>query len=326
MPEAIVLLTFKKERGTCRMAEKDIAEKILEDYPDVFADIVNGLLFNGETIIRPEELEDSKVQSAYRSEGNLHELERDVAKRWKKNDIRIACVGFENQTSPDHRMVLRVYGYDGAEYRAQCLKENAGNPPYPVLTLVLYFGYKQRWNQPRSLFEAMDVPDEFRPFITDMKINVFEIAWLTDEQISRFKSDFRIVADYFAQKRKTGMYTGTKDEIRHVQALLQLLFVMEKDDRFEQAYVEEKRKGGIRNMCDVIDHYLKIGEEKGVLIGFEKGRIEGRSEGRSEGELLGEAKTICALYASGMSPEEIASRLKKDVEEVKVAIQKYSLT
>ena len=26
--------------------------------------------------------------------------------------------------------------------------------------------------------------------------------------------------------------------------------------------------GGIRNMCDVIDHYLKIGEEKGVLIGF----------------------------------------------------------
>ena len=27
------------------MAEKDIAEKILEDYPDVFADIVNGLLY-----------------------------------------------------------------------------------------------------------------------------------------------------------------------------------------------------------------------------------------------------------------------------------------
>ena len=40
------------------MAEKDIAEKILEDYPDVFADIVNGLLFDGKTVIRPEELED----------------------------------------------------------------------------------------------------------------------------------------------------------------------------------------------------------------------------------------------------------------------------
>ena len=43
------------------MAEKDIAEKILEDYPDVFADIVNGLLFAGKTVVRPEKLEDSKV-------------------------------------------------------------------------------------------------------------------------------------------------------------------------------------------------------------------------------------------------------------------------
>ena len=163
------------------------------------------------------------------------------------------------------------------------------------------------------MFEAVEVPEIFKPFITNVKINVFEIAWLSDEQIGKFKSDFRIVADYFAQKRKTGMYTGTKDEIRHVQALLQLLFVMEKDDRFEQAYVEEKRKGGIRKMCDVIVHYLKIGEEKGVLIGLEKGRDEG------------EAKTIYALFASGMSPEEIAARLKKDVADVKAAIQKYSM-
>jgi len=307
------------------MAEKDIAEKILEDYPDVFADIVNGLLFAGKTVVRPEELEDSKVQSAYRAEGNLHELERDVAKRWKKNGIRIACVGFENQTCPDPRMVLRVYGYDGAEYRAQCLKENERNAPYPVLTIVLYFGCKQRWNQPRTLFEAVNVPAEFRPFMTDMKINVFEIAWLTDEQIGRFKSDFRIVADYFVQKRKNGKYKADREKIKHVNAVLQLLEVMEKDERFALVKNSEGKEGGIRTMCDVIDHYIQVGEEKGVLIGFEKGRTEGRNEGRSEGELLGEAKTICALYASGMSPEEIAARLKKDVAEVKAAIQKYSL-
>ena len=58
---------------------------------------------------------------------------------------------------------------------------------------------------------------------------------------------------------------------------------------------------------------IQVGEEKGVLIGFEKGRSEG------------EAKTICVFYASGMSPEKIAARLKKDVAEVKAAIQKYSL-
>ena len=244
------------------MAEKDITEKILEDYPDVFADIVNGLLFNGEEIIKPEELEDTKLRSAYRAEGKLHDIERDVAKHWKKSNIRIACIGFENQTEPDPRMVLRVLGYDGAEYRAQCLKENLNKPVYPVLTLVLYFGYKQHWNQPTSLYEAAQIPEEFKPYIPDTKINVFEIAWLTEEQISRFRSDFRIVADYFRQKQATGTYTGTRDEIRHVHELLQLLSVMENDERYEETYVTKTAEGGIRNMCDVIDRYEQLGAEK----------------------------------------------------------------
>ena len=37
------------------MAEKDITEKILADYNDVFADIVNVLLFNGEQVISPDD-------------------------------------------------------------------------------------------------------------------------------------------------------------------------------------------------------------------------------------------------------------------------------
>ncbi len=35
------------------MGEMDIAEKILESYNDVFADIVNVLLFNGKSVIKP---------------------------------------------------------------------------------------------------------------------------------------------------------------------------------------------------------------------------------------------------------------------------------
>lgn len=41
-----------------------------------------------------------------------------------------------------------------------------------------------------------------KPFVTNLKINLFEIAFLTDEQVAMFKSDFRIVADYFVQIRK----------------------------------------------------------------------------------------------------------------------------
>lgn len=35
-----------------------------------------------------------------------------------------------------------------------------------------------------------------------IKINVFEIAWLTDEQISMFKSDFRIVVDFLFERER----------------------------------------------------------------------------------------------------------------------------
>ena len=37
-----------KEKRKMIMGEKDIIEKTLESYNDVFADIINGLLFQGE--------------------------------------------------------------------------------------------------------------------------------------------------------------------------------------------------------------------------------------------------------------------------------------
>ena len=48
--------------------------------------------------------------------------------------------------------------------------------------------------------------DELKPLVNDYKINLYEIAYITDEQLAGFKSDFRFVADYFVQKRKTGTY------------------------------------------------------------------------------------------------------------------------
>ena len=37
------------------MGEKDKIEKLLEDYPDVFADIINVLVYQGEEVVKPEE-------------------------------------------------------------------------------------------------------------------------------------------------------------------------------------------------------------------------------------------------------------------------------
>ena len=80
------------------MGEKDIAQKILEAHNDVFSDIVNVLLFKGKKVLSADELEDQSPNAFYKADGKLHELERDVAKRWKKGNIRVMCVGLENQT------------------------------------------------------------------------------------------------------------------------------------------------------------------------------------------------------------------------------------
>ena len=284
---------------------KDITEKILESYNDVFADIVNALLFHGEQIISPDELEDQAPRAAYKADGKIREMERDVAKRWTKSNIRIACVGLENQTEPDADMPLRVFGYDGAEYRAQLMKENQGKPRYPVVTLVLYFGHEKRWNKPLTLHEAANVPEIFRPFVPDMKINLFEIAYLTREQVKLFQSDFGIVADYFVQMRESGDYQPSPDQLDHVEATLQLLSVMTGDHRFEEVINSSGPEGGVQSMCEVLDRVEN------------KGRLEGRQEGE-ENMLLSSIRNL-------METLKLTAQQAMDALKVPVADQaKYA--
>ena len=260
------------------MAGKDATEKILESYNDVFSDIVNVLLFQGKQVLTADELEEEAPRTYYKADGKLHEIERDVAKRWKNGNIRVACIGFENQTAADPDMPLRVIGYDGAEYRAQLLAENPASRRYPVVTLVLYFGYERPWNGPLSLKERMDIPEELEAYVNDYRINLFQIAYLTQEQVQSFQSDFRIVADYFAQKREKGDYVPSTQEITHVQETLQLLSVMTNDRRFEEIYNERNRvEGGLHNMCDVLDRAVNKGEDQVALLMkklFDANRIE----------------------------------------------------
>ena len=62
------------------MGEKDITEKTLASYNDVFSDIVNGLLFDGRPVVDPDALSDVMPYSMYNSDGKIHEQERDVSK------------------------------------------------------------------------------------------------------------------------------------------------------------------------------------------------------------------------------------------------------
>ena len=74
---------------------------------------------------------------------------------------------------------------------------------------------------------------------------------MTREQLSYFHSDFRIVADYFIQKREKNDYIPSPDRLEHVEAVLQLLSVMTDDTRYEDILnkKDESKKKEVSIQC-----------------------------------------------------------------------------
>ncbi len=101
-------------------------------------------------------------------------------------------------------------------------------------------------------------------YVSDYRINLFEIAWLEEEQIRLFTSDFKIVADYFVQMRKHGEYVPSDETLKHVDAVLKLMAVLTGDDRFEEI-LYEPGKGTVKKMSDFLDRVEARGETIGIL-------------------------------------------------------------
>ena len=290
------------------MGEKDITEKALISCNDVFADIVNNLVFGGKKLVDETELEQAPDRGVYRGDTGFRELERDVSKYWRTNNIRIALLGIENQTVPEDDMPMRVIGYDGLAYRDQIRYETDEKgirrkivERCPVITLVLYFGYEKHWDKARTLHEALGdtlIP-ELKGLVNDYAINLYEIAYLTDEQLEGFHSDFRYVADYFVQKQRTRTYTGSHEETKHVREVLQLMTVLTGDNRFASVAEQENgasEKGELHNMCDVLDAIEKRGYEKGDVSRAKKVAI--------------------SMYQDGIDTRRIAKIMDIDIETI----------
>ena len=272
------------------MQEKDITQKMLERHNDVFSDIVNVLLFCGKKVVEEETLFDAVTDSVLKIDKKVRIQDRYVAKYWKDSQINIALFGIENQTTPNKLMPFRVISYDGTEYGKQSRTENIDKKKYPVISLVLYLGFEQKWLYPKNLLGIIDVDEKLRPYVNDYKINLFEIAYLDRETIDSFKSDFWILADYLYQMRVNKNYVADKRSIGHIEELLMLMSAMTGDKRFEEI-IDEANTKEVVNMCEVLD----IVEARGIEKGIERGREEGIEKGREEGaDLISRLNTILA--------------------------------
>ena len=253
----------------------------------------------------------------FKTDGKIHEQERDVSKFWKNGEIRISILGIENQTKQDSDMPLRVISYDGASYKQQLLNEKQ-KKRYPVTTIVLYFGTDKKWNTSKSLYDCFEIPEKLKPFVNNYKINVFNIAWLSEKTIEMFKSDFKLIAQYFRTKRLNKKYTGSKEKLQHANETLKMFSALTGDDTFEKVYNENHlEKGGV-TMCDVVERIRNEGRVQG--------RAEGRVQGRAEGQENAREEMILNLLESNAgSIEQIAAWVKLPVKEVKRIAQKVTV-
>lgn len=291
------------------MADKDLAEKYLESFSDVFADIYNVLLFQKEIL-----LEEGPTESIYKvEENNLRNQFRDTVKLYKNGLYKVASFGIENESRIDKNMPIRIMGYDYAVYRAQI--DRGEERKYPAITIVLNFSDTE-WKSPNALFDILDVSPELRPYVNDYKIFVFNIAFLPEKVRKEFKSDFKIVADFFAEKR-LGRYNPKEhpEAICHVEAVLNLLRVFTNDKTYvkiEKTVAERVKAGEVITMCtfaeEMTNKGIEIGEAQGIRIGEAKGIKIGEARGIAR-EKISVARNLLDLLTDEVIAEKVGLEL-----------------
>ena len=293
------------------MGEKDILEKKLLMFNDVFADFVNGIMFDGKDVVKEDELVDLSGWSHYKGDDSKHRFQdRDVVKLWKKENVVISLIGIENQDIPDEDMVFRVISYDGASYRTQLVEKerrkrkketeniNGKVDIFPVITFVIYYG-EEEWKHETTLHKRLNLDSELKHYVSDYSINLIDLKKLSEDDINKFKKDFKLIADYMVKGSK---HKADRIDLNHPEEVSELILRLTGE---ELPIPIESEEGG-KNMEKFFEPMFERAEARGRAEGEARGRAEGeargRAEGRAEGKTEGEsclAKLISLLMSEG---------------------------
>ena len=299
------------------MGAKDKAEKSLFAYNDVFSDIINGLLFDGDKVVKPEELTDVTPGSVFRGDaGELREQERDILKRWSKGNVDFALIGIENQTVPEKFMPARIMCYDGASYKSQLLE--GGNLLVPVVTVVLNLG-EAAWSYPTNLKGIMDnIPPEIDEYVNDYTVHVVNVADFKANELEKFSSDFKIIAEYLHDtKTNENNVRKSNKNINHVDGVLKVLSALTDSDTIRGLMENYKTKEG-HIMRDLFLEAKNEGFDEGKIIGFEDGKTVGFADGKAKGKTEGERRFFeltKKLFAAGRITELEAAADDESIRE-----------
>lgn len=294
------------------MGQQDLYQSDFYEDKGRFADVFNGVLFNGREVMKPEELEaEDSVKVRLRDGETGKKIICDKICKWKGKYVSLLVL--ENQSYVDYRMVLRVMeseviGYDtqrkevnrknleegiklvGDEYPSGIKK---GQKLVPIITLVLYMGKDKLWDGARSLYEMLEVDEEIKPFVNDFKLNLFDYHDWKD--FSRFKTANRLLFEALS----------CSSDKKKMKRILQ--------KNIENGKVDRESAKAIRGILGVefdLDA-IKTKDEEGREVydlckAFDDYKEEGRREGKREGKLKGEQEMALKLVKNLMKNQEVS--------------------
>lgn len=324
------------------MGQSDICLKRYLSDEARFADLINGVIGEGEQLVTAADLTDMDTQVGYRD--TSCEMDESISNEKRRSwqgyrdllkkvafGVNFVVIGIENQEHSNYLMPLRCMGYDVREYERQASVEKAKIPHwkkmlptkqseltqaeflsgvrkdirlYPCITIVLYFG--EEWDAARSMHELMDfsgIPDKFRDIVNDYRMYFVDVRSMKDTEC--FRTDLRQVFGCISKSKD-------KDTLYRYMA-----------DNPELTELEE-------DAYDVIARYTDISKQ-GELSKESKaegGRInmcramrelkadwfaEGKAEGKAEGMAEGKAELILILLKRiGQISDELFQRVMQE--------------
>lgn len=314
-----------------------------------FADQINGALFKGRQVIKPEELEPYEAQTVVTGEktgtGSMKTVV-DKVRIWKGKKLHILAV--ENQNYVDYQMVLRNMLSESIGYRKQWKRRKRahgetkdlknrdeylsgmkkGEKFAPIITLVVYFGAGGGWDGAKCLYDLLDIDDELKEYVSNYRLNLYDCH--EHDTFAEYKTGLRQVFEavrYAADKKKLKevmeenreAYSRIDSDTRSMLEVVANVKISEECRVMEEG--EERY-----DMCKAFEDMRQEGYDEGIEKGMERGIEKGIEKGIEQGIVTGKAEGIIETGLDvGLSEQDILERLQKKLDISLQKAQEYFL-
>lgn len=252
-----------------------------------FADIFNAYLFQGEQIIKSEDLTeaDTDISSLIKFNGHAETLGKvfDVVKK-SANGVDYVILGLENQSKIHYAMPLRHMIGDAFSYLKEYKELEAKNKKYnnyktkheflskfqktdrlhPIVTICIYYG-EDEWDGPRSLIDMLDIPEEFESLISDYKFNLIE---LRKSELLKFQNeDVKTIFDIsrFIYNREYDKINNIYKEKTISPELGMVIGLITETQKLIDDSLRLEQEGVEFNMCKALEELEERGRIEGAI-------------------------------------------------------------